>query len=480
MGIYVKINFYKNTQDYLLCIRLCISIILPFIISYLHAMNKQTILLSIFTFFLWQVTVQAQIITTIAGGGTSGIGDGGQAIDCELNNPIGIVDAAGNIYIGDRNHHRIRKISTTGVITTIAGTGTAGFSGDGGPATDAKITSPYGVAVDNSGNVYFAEGTTNGRIRKISAAGIITTVAGGGTGGLGDGGPATDATVGTASVTVDASNNLYIADGANHRVRKVDAAGIITTIAGGGTALGDGGPATAAKMNLPYAITIDVVGNIYVTEDYGARVRKITPSGIITTVAGTGLSGYNGDGISATEAKLNRPTGVAVDAAGNIYIGDAHNHRIRRVDTDGKISTIAGTGMAGLMGDGGNATDAQLKTPTGVAIGNAGNLYISDFGNNRIRSVSNVVTVISVNRTQTAIITYPNPSNGNFTVDISSGYSDDCTLVVTDILGRKVYQVDRLRGQHIGVHLDVPPGIYVLTVSSPGGIAATKKIEIIK
>jgi hypothetical protein len=440
-------------------------------------MNKHLLLL--FVWLLASTTTHAQIITTVAGGGTVGLGDGGPAIDCTLDNPIGIaVDASGNIYIGDRDHHRIRKISNTGIITTIAGTGVSGYSGDGGPATNAMMSSPYGVAVDNWGNVYLTEGEAEGRIRKISLSGIITTVAGGGAVGLGDGGPATNATLYPAGVVVDGAGNIYITDAVNNRVRKVNTSGIITTVAGGGSVIGDGGPATAAKMWHPYAIAIDGWGNLYVGEDYGARVRMITGSGIITTVAGTGSSGYSGDNIPATIAKVNGPTGVAVDRFGNVYIGDADNHRIRKVDISGTIFTVAGTGTAGYSGDGSPAVEAELKTPVGVAIhGATGNLYIADFGNSRIRKVTDVVSVNDVDALGMEIGMYPNPTNGTFT--INAPIQALIPIRITDCLGREVYYQSILPGSLVTLPAHIPSGVYVVS-GMVNGTPFAKQLSVVR
>jgi hypothetical protein len=332
-------------------------------------------------------------ITTVAGDGTTGFsGDGGPATNASLYEPTGVaVDAAGNVYIADPGNHRVRKVSTSGTITTVAGNGSPGFSGDGGPATNASLDGLRGVAVDAAGNLYIAD-WVNSRVRKVSTSGMITTVAGSGTYGFsGDGGPATDASLSSPyGVAVDAAGNLYIADAGNSRVRKVSTSGTITTVAGSGTYgfSGDGGPATNAALSSPQGVALDAAGNLYIADAQDTRVRKVSTSGTITTVAGSGTYGFSGDGGPATDAGLKGPTGVAVDAAGNLYIADPGNHRVRKVSTSGTITTVAGNGTQGFSGDAGPATNASLNTPYGVAVDAAGNLYIADPGNNRVRKVS--------------------------------------------------------------------------------------------
>ncbi|MGA2340187.1 MAG: NHL repeat-containing protein, partial [Terracidiphilus sp.] len=302
-------------------------------------------------------------INTLAGNGTHGYsGDGGAAGSAELNYPWGdAVDSSGNIYIADEENQRIRKITaSTGVISTVAGDGQEGFSGDGGAATSAALYYPVGVAVDGSGNIYIAD-CDNERIRKVTAStGVITTVAGTGTAGYsGDGGAAISAKLDAPEgVTVDANGNIYIADEANQRIRKVTAStGIITTVAGIGTAgySGDGGAATSAKLNYPQGVAVDANDDIYIADFQNSRIRKVSAStGVITTVAGTGAAGYSGDDGAATSAKLDEPEGVAVDALGNIYIADTFNYRIREVTVStGIINTVAGDGSEGYSGDGG-------------------------------------------------------------------------------------------------------------------------------
>ena len=323
-------------------------------------------------------------IETVAGDGTPGFSPYDVALD-----------GAGNLYIAQVSYRRIRKVDTAGVITTVAGSGARGFGGDGGPATEAMLGFPFGVAVDGAGNLYIAD-RDNDRIRKVDAAGVISTVAGNGLlGNSGDGGPATEARLNNLSdVTVDGLGNLYVAS--NHCIRRVDAAGIITTVAGqnarpghGGGRGGDGGAATAAQLYYPASVAVDGVGNLYIADRGNNRIRKVDRAGVITTVAGSGARGFGGDGGPATAAQLDWPRGVALDGLGNLYIADRDNQRIRKVDTAGVITTVAGSSTTGgFGGDGGPAVAAQLNRPYGVAPDGAGNLYIADTSNNRIRRVS--------------------------------------------------------------------------------------------
>ena len=334
--------------------------------------------------------VSGGTITTVAGNGVAGsTGDGGLATSATFNTPwSGTVDSSGNMYIADPFANRVRKVSH-GVISTIAGGGSAGFGGDGGPAASAVFFYPYGVRTDASGAVYVVD-TGNNRIRKISN-GVITTVAGNGNYGFkGDGGPATSASLSSPGyIAFDAAGNLYISDSYANRIRKVSN-GIITTIAGNGTAAysGDGGLATNAGINLPQGIAFDSAGNLYIAEFNSHRVRKVATNGIITTVAGNGLAGYFGDGGLAVQAELYYPISVAADASGNLYIADESNNAIRKV-ANGKISTVAGEGVAatGFSGDGGPATQAKVFSPTDVFLDSAANLYFVDGGNGRVREV---------------------------------------------------------------------------------------------
>ena len=405
------------------------------------------------------------VLTRVAGNSRAGFsGDGGPARNAQLNNPLGIaVDSAGNVFIADSTNNRIRKVSSDGIITTVAGDGTPGSSGDGGPAITAQLLVPGGVAVDGAGNLFFAQGgrsmtetggirkvspdgiittvavtssqavfysrslaadkagnlfiadAVNGRVRKLSSDGMITVVAGNGSQGYsGDGGPAINAQLfNPNAVALDSLGNLFIADYANQRIRKVDSGGTITTVAGTGQGLfegpggysGDGGPAIAAQLNGPSGVAADGAGNLFIADTFNSRIRKISSSGTISTVAGNGFYSYSGDGGPATGAQLYNPTGVAVDRSGNVFIADALNNRVRKLSSSGVITTVAGNGppcpafpgtlvpppvpsCGAYSGNEGSATSTQLNSPGGVAVDSAGNLFIADFGNKRIRKVS--------------------------------------------------------------------------------------------
>jgi trimeric autotransporter adhesin len=344
--------------------------------------------------------VSEGVITTVAGNPSGTIGDGVPAISAVLLGVQGIaVGPAGNIYIAEWTNiiSRVREVSN-GIITTIAGNGTQGFSGDNGPATRAQLSTPVSLAADQVGNIYIAD-YQNSRVRKVSN-GVITTIAGNGTAGFGgDNGPAIGAQLnGPSAVAVDSAGMLYIADIWNHRIRKV-ANGAITTVIGGGpqASRGDGGPATNAQIANPSGVAVDGAGNIYVADSLSNSVRKVS-NGVITTVAGDGTQGFGGDNGPAVKAQLDHPSGVAVDSAGNVYIADTNNMRIRKI-SKGVISTFAGVGMygsSGFGGDNGPATDAQLASPFGIAADSADNIYIADTNNGRIRKVSGgIITTVA-------------------------------------------------------------------------------------
>ncbi len=365
------------------------------------------------------------IITTVAGNGIEGFsGDGGPATSARLFNPFGLAfDTQGNLFIADVDNHRVRRVSTTGIITTVAGTGSFTFSGDGGRATLAGIASPTRMTFDPVGNMYVPSSIPNHRVRKIvagtdglitgAADEIISTIAGNGVGGYGgDGGAATAASINRPfAISRDSAGNLFVADFGNLRVRQIDPSGTITTYAGNGLCCysADQRPAIQATLNFPTGITRDGAGNYYIADRDNNRIRvvnnqasPITVAGLtinpgnIRTIAGTGAAGYGGDNGPAASAVVNKPYYIEVDPAGNIYFSDFANHRVRKIDTAGTITTVAGTGVAGYSGNNGLATSAAFNGPLGLALDSAGNLFISDLNNHRVRRVSTTGVVTSV------------------------------------------------------------------------------------
>lgn len=357
---------------------------------------------------------QPGVITTVIGSGVAGAsGDGGPGASAQLSMPNGVaVDAAGNVYIADYGNSRIRKVLARDFTQTIAGCGPPPAcidQSEGRLAGSTAIFSPWDVVVDANGNFYFPDSGLT-RIRKVNTLGILTNYAGSGAPGVssagfsGDGGPAINAKLNSAiGLAIDASGNIYFADLENQRVRKIDTAGIITTIAGSGAVIanlgtaggfsGDGGPATSARLYAPHGVGVDAAGNIYIADTTNYRIRKVTPQGVISTVAGTGsitipILNNLGDGGPATKATFI-PWDVKADAAGNLYISDWQGHRIRRVDAaTGIITTVAGTGTAGFSGDGGPATSAAINSPSGLTLDAQGNIYFADSLNHRVRKIN--------------------------------------------------------------------------------------------
>ena len=377
--------------------------------------------------------VPVRIITTIAGNGSTNYsGDGGIATSASLYNPRGVaLDSLKQVFIGDYFNNRVRRIDTNGFISTYAGNGTNGFSGDGGPATNAKLYYPFGLAASPSGSLFIAA-YGNNRIRKVDATGNISTVAGSGTYGFsGDGGSALSASFYyPTGVAVDSAGNIYIVDAYNNRIRKVNSSGIVSTIAGNGLTgySGDGGSATNAGLSLSafsLGVYADSLGNVLISDKSHNRIRRVDTNGIISTIAGNGIGGFTGDNIVATNAEIKSPDGLVADSFGNIFFADASNYRIRMLDTNGIITTIGGNGIAGYSGDGSISTWANLGVPSGIAFDSLGNIFFSDVGNNRVRKISyNGLPTLPFSNATTN-------DSGNYQVIVSDSTGSVTSSVVT-------------------------------------------------
>jgi len=368
-------------------------------------------------------------ITTVAGTGAAAFtGDGGPATLATLSSPVGVTfDRRGNLFISDNGNNVVRKISTNGIITTVAGNGVARYAGDGGPATNASLSQPRGLVTDEAGDLFIAD-FANFRVRMVDTNGIITTVAGnGGNGYDGDGGPATNAALSLPiALARDSAGSLLIADYFDCHIRKVGTDGLISTVAGNGTTgySGDGGPATNAALNLPSGLTVDPEGNIFIVDQYNQRVRKLGLNGVITTVAGNGVAGFSGDSGYATNASVSQPYDVMLDPFGNLLISDSANQRIRGLAPDGTITTVAGSGAVGFSGDGGLATAADMNTPSGMAMDAVGDVFIADYANNRVRKLTARGPTLTLgNITSTNF--------GNYSVVVTSPYGSVTSSVVT-------------------------------------------------
>jgi trimeric autotransporter adhesin len=420
-----------------------------------------------------EAQAQVQKIKTIAGTGTAGhTGDGSVSTAAELNAPHCVtVDPTGNVYILDYLNYRIRKINTAGIIVTIAGNGGVGYSGDGSVATSAEIV-PSGFVLDKHNNLYISDASWD-VIRKVDNLGIISTFAGVGIqGNSGDGGPANAARFGSPyGLAIDTAGNMYVADAINHSIRKINAAGIVSKFAGDDTPGfgGDGGFAVAAQLDSPYAVAADRKGNVYISDMLNNRIRKVDAFGLISTYAGTGAYGYSGDGGPASAATLDRPAGIAVDSNGVLYIADADNDVIRMVDTDGIISTVVGNGTPGFGGDLGNVNGCNLHTPFGVALDKNGSIYIADANNQRIRKTYASVGINDV-RSGSGISVSPNPTNDLLVV---SGLDASDKVAIYDLTGRNVHVATGVAtGGAMTLHTgSLAAGVYVLRVFDAAGVS---------
>jgi len=430
------------------------------------------------------LSLNAQIITTVAGNGnscTTTSVNGVQASSIAIQ-PIGVtLDNYGNLYIVDECFNDIRIVNNIGIITTVAGNGTSGFSGDGGQATNAQLKVPYDAKFDVYGNLYIAD-NFNYRIRLVNTLGIITTIAGDGIPGyIGDGGQATATELQNPNgIAFDSFGNLYIADASENRVRKVNTAGIITTICGNGTIgySGDGGQATAAELNAPVGIAFDIYGNLYISDNTNNRIRMVNSSGIINTVVGNGTCGYNGDGGLASSAKICSPWGIIFDALNNLYFTDRGNNRIRKVNTFGIISTIVGNGTNGYAGDGGLATMAEINDPVALTLSTTGDLYFTDTDNFRVRKVTNVITegINQVANINEQVTVYPNPATTSVQVLLAAN-TENATLVIRDMLGNAVYHATTTTTNNTIPIAEFASGVYIIEVSNSKGAAFKKFIK---
>jgi len=450
--------------------------------------NRLYLVFTLFLAFTTTFHLRAQdIIISIAGNTTEGYrGDDSSALDCLVHWPEDVaLDAAWNVYIADADNNVIRKISSsTGKITTVvgsgfeAGTGLGGYGGDGGPASAARLWYPSGVAFDTAGNMYIAD-QNNNRVRMVSkSTGMISTIAGTGVVGYSGDGAAANAALlyGPTRVTTDTFGNIYIADAGNNCIRQINSSGVINTIAGTGTAgySGDGGPATMALLSAPRDMAVDDSGYVYIADYVNSRIRKIDLTGNITTIAGIGVPGFFGDSAAATAANIFEPTGITVDKSGNIFFSDFGNERIRKIDTAGIITTIAGNGAGGYSGDGRDAIDAEMKFPEGLAVNTLGGIYFADKANNRIRYISGTLAVSQVKNNIAGIKVYPNPNEGVFTVNISSGIDEPVSISVTDITGQRVGLLHAATNHPAALNLTVPPGVYFISAVTAHGIANEK------
>ncbi len=370
-----------------------------------------------------------QVITAFVGGGTT-LGDGGPATAAIINDPCEVVlEGNGVMYIASGVDNRIRKIDNNGIITTIAGNGSSGYSGDGGPATAAKLNGPVGVALDSRGNVFFTDGQ-NSAIRKVDfATGKISTICGSGVAGYnGDNIPATAALLNIPDgICFDGKGNLFVADGQNNRVRKIDTFGNITTVAGTGVYgyNGDGMQATNSRLFLPTDVAFDNAGNLYVADGTNRRIRKVNSSGIISTFAGNGSPSYVGDGVAATNVQLTAGF-IKFDHSGNMYCSDPYNYRVYKIDYLGILHWVAGNGLPVNSGNGGPAKAAGIYYPTGLALDSCDNLYIANVAtsgdSDRIRKVTfntppcTNLGVEEINKSD--ITVYPNPISDELHIDV--------------------------------------------------------------
>ena len=382
-------------------------------------MKKKTIYFIIA--FITTLITTAQITVTTFSGSTQGFADG-TGVAAQFNWPVGLaIDAAGNVYVADFNNNKIRKITPTGVVSTLAGS-IEGFADGTGAA--AQFNHPSGVATDAAGNVYVTE--RNNKIRKITPAGVVSTLAGS-IQGFADGTGAAAQFNAPEGIATDAFGNVYVGDYFNHKIRKITPVGVVSTLAGStqGFADGIGG---AAQFYCPYGVATDAAGNVYVADLVNQKIRKITPAGVVSTLAGSTLGFADGTGAAA---QFHQPEGIAIDTAGNVYVADNQNHKIRKITPAGVVSTLAGS-TAGFAD--GTVAVAQFNLPSGVATDAMGNVYVADFLNDKIRKITQQLG-IAQNYIPSKITMYPNPVTTFLTVQLENGCVID-KISITDLSGK--------------------------------------------
>lgn len=429
--------------------------------------------------FNWSFTIAQVLVTTYAGDGTAGLLNGDTA-SCKFRAPDGMcADQYGNLFIADGDNDCIRKITPSGIVTTYAGTGVAGYLD--GPDSIAQFRSPFDICMDDDGNMYVSD-FENQYIRKISTDGMVSTVAGNGIAGYVDGPAATAEFNYPRGIVRDAAGNLYVSDSWNHRIRKIDADGVVSTFAGGGNIFGvqsvsefKDGADTTARFYTPCGLSIDAAGNIYVADAYNHRVRKIDPSRIVSTMAGTGLSGSTGGGYidgDTAVARFNTLTELYIDPSGKLYVGDTYNNRIRMI-ANGQVSTIAGSGTAGYLD--GLDTVAKFNHPRGLLLDSTGNhLIVCDGNNRRIRKV-NFNTPVGIEGTPGfgELAVFPNPSSGLFFIE---GLISGQEIRVTDMAGRIIISGFYFGGNYLLDLKAYPPGIYLVQIENEQGNSKSCKI----
>ena len=420
--------------------------------------KRLLILVNLYTVFC----TNAQTVSTLAGSGAEGrTNDIGTA--ASFYHPHGVaVDASGNVYVADASNHLIRKITSVGGVTTLAGSDFSGITN--GIGTAASFINPHGVAVDASGNVYVVD-FGNHLIRKITSAGVVTTLAGSGMSGSANG-------TGTAAsfyypygVAVDGSGNVYVADTFNHLIRKITSAGVVTTLAGSGISGSTNGIGTTASFDHPYGVAVDVSGNVYVADLSNNLIRMITSVGVVSTLAGSGLGYTNGTG---TAASFNQPVGVAVDASGNVYVADYGNNLIRKITSTGVVTTLAGSGLSGNTN--GTGTTARFNGPDGVAVDAFGNVYVADVSNNLIRKITSATTNIADQKISSdALSIYPNPVLDILHIKTTLQVTG---FQITDMTGTLVSSGDQVSN---GIDISsLNHGLYFIQIKTNEGLATIK------